>query len=294
LAVFRYNCSGNWYKGNPHIHSIASDGTKDFGQLAAMYAEAGYDFLCRTDHWVASDVAADGGDYPLLWLDGVELNGSDTNGSQYHVVCLGRFEGIDPQMGFVPALEACRAQGGFLILAHPHWTGNTFEDALRWGFDGVERYNHVTQWSNGKGEGAAYWSAMLERNGNVLALAVDDAHLTAEEPGWNGGWIVVKADECSQEAILSAIRSGRFYSSCGPEFHCIEWQRDHVHVKTSPVSFVRLVGPAWRGKRFGSSGGPVFTEADFDVPDDWAYAYLEIEDGQGRRAWTNTLFVAQS
>jgi hypothetical protein len=31
------------------------------------------------------------------------------------------------------------------------------------------------------------------------------------------------------------------------------------------------------------------TEAAFDLPADWPYAYLEIEDDRGRRAWTNTL-----
>jgi hypothetical protein len=29
------------------------------------------------------------------------------------------------------------------------------------------------------------------------------------------------------------------------------------------------------------------------VPPDWDYAYLEIEDELGRRAWTNTLFIQE-
>jgi len=27
------------------------------------------------------------------------------------------------------------------------------------------------------------------------------------------------------------------------------------------------------------------------VPDDWQYVYVEVEDDNGRRAWTNNLFV---
>ena len=60
VGAFRYDTSGNWYKGNTHIHSITSDGGKDSVELAAMYADAGYDFLFRTDHWVASGAHTDG------------------------------------------------------------------------------------------------------------------------------------------------------------------------------------------------------------------------------------------
>ena len=58
MPAFRYDTSGAWFKGNAHIHSTASDGGKTFPELAQMYAGEGYDFLARTDHWVASDVEA--------------------------------------------------------------------------------------------------------------------------------------------------------------------------------------------------------------------------------------------
>jgi hypothetical protein len=290
----RYGNTGNWFKGNTHLHSTASDGGKTVAELERMYAGAGYDFLCLTDHWVASDLARDGraAGAPVLWLDGIELHGRDHGGSQYHVVCLGTLEGISREMGFIAAMEAARSQGALLILAHPHWMGNSFEDALRWGFHGVETYNHVCHWLNGKGNGHAYWSAMLERFPNTLGFAVDDAHLRPEHPGWNGGWIMVAAEACTREAILDAIRAGRFYATCGPEFHTIEVEGQRVRIETSPVQFARLVGPASWGQRVGSFDGRVFEEVAFDIPEEWAYAYLEIEDARGRRAWTNPLFAA--
>jgi predicted metal-dependent phosphoesterase TrpH len=292
MPVFRYETGGSWLKGNCHVHSTASDGGKTFEELAQMYAGAGYDFIFRTDHWVASNVDEDATEYPLLWLDGIELHGRDYAGADYHVVCLGRFEGLDREMGFVAAMEAARTQGGLIILAHPQWMGNSTDDALRWGFHGVETYNHVCRWLNGKGEGLAHWNAMLERRPNTLGLAVDDAHLRPEHPGWNGGWIMVQAMERSPNAILDAIRLGRFYSTCGPEFTSITCAGHQVTVQCSPAQFVRLVGPGSRGARIGSFDGQRFSEATFEVPADWSYVYLEIEDACGRRAWTNTLYVA--
>jgi hypothetical protein len=120
---------------------------------------------------------------------------------------------------------------------------------------------------------------------------VDDAHIRPEDPGWNGGWIVVNAPTLSRDSILDAIRAGRFYSSCGPAFHTLTYDGKAVHATTSAVQFARLVGPASLGKRVGFFDNQTLARVSFEIPQDWPYAYLEIEDALGRRAWTNTLFT---
>ena len=288
---FRYDTSGRWYKGNTHIHTTRSDGGMTYAEVTQLYVGADFDFLSAADHWGASDVVKEPGETDLLWLDGIELDGRDASDTYYHVVCLGKLAGITREMGFDSTLQAAREQGALLILAHPQWTGNSFDDAARWPFDGVEVYNHVCRWLNGKGDGGAYWNAMLRRRPETLGFAVDDAHLRPEHPGWNGGWIVVNAAERTPEPLMAAIRQGNFYASCGPEFHAIRYDEGHVEVETSSVQFIRLVGPAYRGDRLGSFDDHRLTGARFAVPAEWDTAYLEIEDDRGRRAWTNTLFV---
>ena len=293
MTAFRYRTDGAWFKGNTHIHSTLSDGGRTFAELAELYASAGYHFLARTDHWVASDVKADRARYPLLWLDGIELDGLDDARTPYHVACLGTFKGLKPEMGLVAALEAARAQGGLLILAHPFWCDNSLDAARRWGFHGVEIYNHVCRWLNGKAESLVHWNAMLPRAPNTLAFAADDAHVSQAHPGWNGGWIVVNAPEGTRAGLLAAIRAGNFYSSCGPEIHALELHGSSLVVRTSPVQFLRLAGRGWENKPLGSFGRDRITEARIELPADWEYIYLEIEDDRGRRAWTNTLFTEQ-
>lgn len=291
MSKFRYSMTGSWWKGNTHIHSTASDGGESFFELAERYRGAGYDFLFRTDHWTASDARSDTTPYPLLWLDGIELDGVDSTGAELHVVGLGSFRNIQRGMGLQRGMEAVRAQGGLLILAHPQWLGINFEDALRWRLDGVEVYNHVCRWLNGKGDGGAYWNAMLARDPNTLAFAADDAHLVPPDSGWNGGWVMVNAPECAPEAILTALHAGNFYSTCGPLIESIEYDGNRVSVRCSPVQFARLVGPRWQGDRVGSFDGTLLTQAVFNVPQEWQYAYFEIEDAQGKRAWSNPLFI---
>lgn len=287
---YRYQTEGRWFKGNTHIHSTASDGSQDFGQLAERYAGAGYDFLCRTDHWVNSRAAEDVAEYPLLWLDGTELDGHDRRGAYYHIVVLGQLDGIQRGLELEDALERARAQGGLIVLAHPHWTGNSVEDALALGVDGVEVYNNVCHWMNGKGESAELWDALLERRPGTLAFASDDAHLTRADPGWNGGWVMVRAAECSRDAILSALQAGEFYATTGPEFKGIEVRDGFLNVETSPVKFIRLVGPRSTCERFIAADGETLTRASFRLPEDWPTMYLHIEDHERRMAWTNNLF----
>ena len=115
---FRYNQNQNhktWFKGNTHIHSTVSDGALDFAQLAQRYAGAGYAFLCRTDHWTASRADADPAEYPLLWLDGVELDGRDAANVYFHIVCLGTFDGIERGMELERALS---------LSARAKWSGD--------------------------------------------------------------------------------------------------------------------------------------------------------------------------
>jgi len=289
MGIYRYSGAGSWYRGNTHVHTNASDGGMDAAAVAELYASAGYDFLFRTDHWVDAGQAPAPCEPPLLWLDGVEIDGRDSTGAYYHVACLGTVRGLNPDMGFEAALASVREQGAFLVLAHPYWTGNSLADAFRHEFDGVEIYNHECRWLNGKGDSAYVWDAMLQRRPELAGFAVDDAHLRPENPEWAGGWVMVNAPACTESEIHAALRAGRFYSTRGPVFESIVCTGNTVRVRTSPVRFIRLVGPGAVGLRAWSYENQLVDRAEFEIPRDWAYTRLELEDDRGRRAWTNTL-----
>jgi hypothetical protein len=290
-ARFRYEGLTRWWKGNLHVHSTRTDGGKTPAELAALYAGAGYDFIVLTDHWVAGVPDDLPRPFPLTMLDGVELDGVDSTGALFHVVCIGCRDGVERAMGLEPGMAEARRQGAVLVLAHPLWTGNSAEDALRYGFDGVEAFNYVTEWLNGKSSGAFHWDRMLDQRPDVFGPAVDDAHITPNHPLWNGGWVHVDAPSSTPADLIAAIRAGRFVSSRGPRIDSLAASGREVTVSCSPARFIRLVGPASHGRRIAALDGPPLSEATFTVPDDWFHARIEIEDEAGRRAWTNALFV---
>ena len=287
---FRYNCSGTWFKGSVHVHTSNGSGRKDLGEVAAFYAEAGFDFICVTDKKVPVTSAHSDQNWPLLVLDGIELEGDDDQGSYYHVVSIGGVDGMRDGMPFTDALEFVRAQAGILIWAHPHTVFNTVEEGARHGFSAIEVYNHINKVAFGKGLNVYHWDAALEKQPDLLGFAVDDAHFIDGLPAENGGWIMVNIRERSREAIIDAIRRGNFYSSTGPDYNSITIEQgNRIVIETSPVLHARLTGQRGKFKYKGASNGEPLTRTTFRLPDDWHFARLEIEDADGKIAWSNPL-----
>jgi hypothetical protein len=285
---FRYDCSGEWYKGCVHVHTTLSDGGLTPDKVTAFYAQAGYDFISFTDHGVPF-IGDDSNDKrPLMVLDGIELDGLDDQGSFYHILCLGGVNNITKDMKLMDALERARSQGSFIIWAHPYACGNSAEDGIRHVFDGVEIYNSSANMGYGRGISVYHWDATLLRQPNILGFATDDSHFIKGVPAEKGGWIMVNAPELSREALMVSIRKGNFYSSNGPDFKSIIIEKgNRIVAETSPVSHVRFIGPWGRQKYKGAADGEPITETHFRLPDDWAFARIEIEDENGKIAWSN-------
>ena len=287
---FRYDCSGKWFKGNLHMHTSRSDGRLNLAEACAYYADHGYDFISITDHRIPFIGAELDEQLPIMILDGIELDGEDDQGSFYHVLCIGDVNGISGDMALMDAVEKARLQGTFLIWAHPHWSGNTVAEGLRHEFQGIEIYNHSCEMPIGKGYGAFHWDSILGQQPDMLGLATDDNHFFAGLPPQMGGWIMVNAPELSPEAIMASIRKGNFYSSSGPEFISIYIEKgNRVVAETSPIVHARLIGPATLGKWKAEVDKRSVTKTHFRIPDDWAFARLEIEDAIGKKAWSNPL-----
>lgn len=290
---FRYDCSGRWFKGSVHVHTTNSSGRLTLAEATAFYAEAGYDFICITDKMVPF-VGGSDDQYPLLVLDGIEVEGDDDRGSYYHVVCIEGMDGVTGDTGLTEVIERVRAQGGILVWAHPHTTNNTIAEGIRHRFHGVEVFNSINQVAFGKGMGAFHWDAALVHQPDMLGFATDDAHFIKEVPAEKGGWIMVNAPELSRKAIMASICQGNFYSSSGPLFESISIEQgNRIVAETSPVIYARLVGPMGSNKYRGAPKKEPMTETHFRLPDDWPYARLEIEDALGRKAWSNPLLKSE-
>jgi hypothetical protein len=293
---------GEWLRCALHAHTTRSDGELAPDVLAALYAGAGYDVLAITDHWRRTDAGADG----LLVLASTELNCVLPEGRDGHVLGFG----IDAEpaelrelgaeyAGLERTAEWIEAHGGVAYLAHPYWTGVVPGGlALPANVRGIEVYNGGCELEVGRGLSSVHWDELLEAGSRCLAIATDDSHHAALDSDL--GWTWVRAAERSREALLDALRKGRFYSSTGPVLRSVELDGDALEVQCSPCRSVVLLSGRTEGA--AAHAGPLYchngrvlerakdgsiTRAQLELPFGYDHVRVELVDAVGQRAWTN-------
>ena len=291
--------SGRFWRGNLHGHSNGSDGALSPGEVCGRYADAGYDFVAISDHFLkpygypVTDTRAfrRNGFTTLL---GAELHAPATSrGDLWHIVATGLpedFAPTAPEETAVALARRAREAGAFLALAHPHWSQLTAEDGLSIdAAHAVEVYNHKSTIEVDRGDGLVLFDALLHAGRRVWAIASDDSH-------WHGhdgfaGWVMVKAEANDPEALLAALKRGAFYASQGPEIREIARDGDTLEVVCSPAASVILAGPlGWRQREMGAGLTRVRLPLE---PERGGWRRLTVRDATGRRAWSNPLWLGE-
>lgn len=220
-----------WFRGNLHAHTNLCDhATSSPADVAGWYHQAGYDFLCLSEHELfidPSDVELEGeAREELLLIRGAEF--ALPGDPHVHVISLGgrTYELVEGDETRVARLATCvrevRAGGGIPLLAHPKWlwsirAGNVVrltELGLFEVYSGQwhRKYSKPQHPSNDE-----LWDAWLTAGGRAYGLAGDDSHRFGEfdfaTPG--KGWVMVRCRELSSDAVLAAVEAGEFYASSG-------------------------------------------------------------------------------
>lgn len=300
---------GRFFKGNLHTHSTRSDGELDPAEVCRRYAEAGYDFLALTDHFLGrfGYPITDTRDFRtnrFTTIPGAEIHADQlANGELWHMVAVGLPEDFDPpdvhdwdprETAESAADFAARAvaAGAFVALAHPEWFGMTVDDARAIGAaHAVEIYNHGCEVQQDRGGGFAILDALLSEGRRLTGCATDDAHFHGRDHF--GGWVMVKAEANEPDALLAALKSGAYYSSTGPELRNVALDGDDLVIECSPARDVIAVGRGSPSEVVWDESGQGLTEARLPLErfrkGGWVRA--TVVDGQGRKAWSNPLWL---
>ncbi|MDX2483163.1 MAG: CehA/McbA family metallohydrolase [Pseudodonghicola sp.] len=294
-----FSAPGPFLKGNIHTHSNRSDGALPPEEVALRYRAAGYDFLSLTDHFLPdfdfplTDISALRSETftPLL---GAELHAPRTEMSElWHLVAVGLPADFAPTSAGEdgPALaRRAHTAGAFVGIAHPAWYQLSMEDAetLVEHADAVEIYNHGCHIMHDKGDGAYMLDGLADKGHRLLAYACDDAHF--KTPDFGGGWIELKAPDRSPEAILEALKQGRFYSTQGPTIHNLDMTSAGLTVECSPASGILVIGQGYQhGYRFEQGISHATIPLDGLEGSPWLRVIVFGTDG--KRAWTNPYWM---
>ncbi len=290
---------GRFWKGNIHTHSNNSDGTLAPEAVCQRYAEAGYDFLAITEHFMQRY------GFPITdtrhlrtatftTLLGAELHtGQAEMGEQWHILSVGLpLDFAPPTNGETGAEIAARAveAGAFVSMAHPSRCVLTENDAVALGnVHAIEIYNAGSADENDRADSWPYLELLLSRGHRYFAHAADDFHNLPYRRDFAMGWVHVKAETLTPESLLTALKAGHFYSSTGPQIHDIQVNPGKsIYVRCSPVESIFATGTLARAARLHGLG---LTEAELDISKFTSpYCRVTLRDTQGRRAWSNPIW----
>jgi len=228
---------------------------------------------------------------------GAELHsGPMANGELWHILAVGLPEDFapsnSPHFGVIEGMEtgpelAARAvaAGAFVAVAHPQWSGLTLADARSLeAAHAVEIYNHGCWAGCDRGDGFGINDLLLSEGRRLTLVATDDAHF--HEPDHFGGWVMVKAEENTPEALLAALKAGQFYSSQGPEIRAVRVGPKFVEVDCSAAVSVIVQG---HGTAATAVHGQSMTTARIGLDRFTRSKWLRVTvvDAAGKRAWSN-------
>lgn len=156
--------------GAIHIHSRYSDGTLTIPEIAELANEVGLDFLMVSDHMTLEPLhhGLEGFYNKVAVLIGYEINDpADKN----HYLAFGLNDIVEPGLEAKDYVRKVKAKGGLGIIAHPDEVRNviTKYPSYPWtdwsveGYDGIEIWNHMSQWMESLSQWNMFKQAFMPR-----------------------------------------------------------------------------------------------------------------------------------
>jgi hypothetical protein len=224
----------------------------------------------------------------------------------------GLASGITMTEGYSRNLAAIRAAGGIPQINHPNWRWSVqLKDLLAVPDSTLMEIANAHTGVNNQGgvdldgrvvpSTEALWDSLLTRGKVIFAIGDDDAHsfkpqdndvFDLTRPGRS--WIMVRADTLTAPAILGAIRRGDFYASTGVAIRDLVASQTELRLAmdmktTDDIRFTT---------EFVGRGGRVLAtvrgqEATYRVRGNEGYVRARVVDSNGRRAWTQAVFIGE-
>jgi hypothetical protein len=313
-------------KGQLHLHtSNSGDSATPPADAVRWYAAHGYDFIVITDH---NHVTVAPSPPSMLVIPGVELTQNVAHcvpPPPLGLRCLLHVNALfvePPPDGQIPgppatgpsrfeiyhrALDTTRRLHGLAQLNHPnfHYAADAPLITLL-ARDGLTLLEIANQsWDSNdvpddrsRPSSEAIWDAVLTAGGQVFGTATDDAHhyYDARSAGAGGagvfpgdlGFVMVRAEK-QPAAIRDALARGDFYASTGVLLGRLDGGGGRLEIEVDARS------PGAHRFTFIGAGGRVLARAQgrsaaFPLADArGGYVRAVVEDGKGRRAWTQPI-----
>jgi len=311
MTIDFYGKKLNTYRANLHTHSTTSDGKFTPDEVLKLYADAGYDVICLTDHMRLNHME-ELDPHGMLLIPGVELHPAGGRIRRSHLLAVNVPTDFDISVArasetgenyMQQTVDAVNAAGGLCYFAHPYWCGFRAEEiAALHGLAGIEVYNTSTRYI-GRAYNMQLWDELCDMGLPLPALAVDDTHRPRD---LFMGWTEICCEKRTPECVVDALRRGSYYATQGPRFKRISFEDGIFEAEFTPVTSAIGLSNQCRGfcagvpNFTGDGSAPEITSCRFDTRDinaakktfiDCSYLRCQIIDAEGRHAWSNPIRI---
>lgn len=272
-------------KGQLHTHSTKSDGSREVQVVIDEFAALGHDFLMMSDH----DVFMSAGDYQAFDRKGLVLiPGNEITRNGPHLLHVGAVAHIANDEDRQLVIDNANKSGGFIVVNHPNWQDHfnhcPLELMQKWnGYVGLEIFNGVIHRLAGTPYAMDKWDMLLSEGRRIWGFANDDSHADGDS---GLGWNMVDAER-DPDAIVAAMREGKFYASTGVVIDRIEVDGTTVRIEAKNAD--KIVGFIQGGRRPVNAIGK--SSLTYTPPGDVKYMRFECYGRGDQMAWTQPFFV---
>ncbi|MBR2343287.1 MAG: hypothetical protein IKA64_03440 [Clostridia bacterium] len=298
---------GNLYKTNLHCHTTVSDGKFTPEEIKKLYMERGYSAVAFTDHKVCRP-HPELTDASFVALTGVEIAFGIGRSTSVHICGIARDplatleipnEPMDDMEKINAGIRRLNELDFITTLNHPRWSGMSYADVTEIGEVGnIEVANGFEMIQDGYGTSDAIYELELRRGRRAYPLATDDSHRATADggagPEYFHGFTVIRAEELTYGALISALDSGSFYASTGPLFHELWIEGGVLHVECSAVSGVYVHGELYSHRAAVVESEDKLTRVDINVEKILAgskFLFVIISDKSGGRAFSAPIWL---
>lgn len=155
----------------------------------------------------------------------------------------------------------------------------------------MEIYNYGCEHDGLYGFNPQSYDEMLRQGNRLFCVATDDNH--NQHPFGDplcdsfGGFVMVKAEELTYDAVIKALLHGDFYSSMGPEIYSLSVENGVLEIETSPVEKIYVMTSGRNCHKKVAASGEIMTRVSFVLDGTEEYIRVQVRDGQGRYACSN-------
>ena len=299
-----------WYKGNIHTHTLKSDGDASPEKVARWYGRHGYDFLTLSDHDLRTLLGhlhgKRGTTIPLMIPGEEVVIRTSVEVAEVHINAIGISSQVEPISAkeLFPAIQAnvdaVLAAGGIASINHPNFNwaldhkiiGRVTGASLLEVFNGEPSVNMYG--SPGRPSNEQIWDNVLSAGKLIFGVATDDAHNYLDfSPGLSNpgrGWVMVRAAQLTEKAMMEALSSGNFYASTGVALPQLEVSREKIHLKIEQ-DWDYVYTTAFTGQGGATLAEDVGLEADYRIRGDEGYVRATVTSSNGTKAWTQPVWL---